>query len=582
MKQSLGAPDILKASGSAPTVVPVLQVERPWHKSWPRGLAREASVQPRPLFSPLIESAKKYGQKTCLRYLGKTLTYSEVDDISSRFAGALMSLGLAKGDRVALFSPNTPQFVMSYYGVLKAGGVVVPCSPLYKEKELESQIRDSGAAIVVAANDVVQGSDLYASLDACRARLPLEHVITASVTDFLPWIKKPLAGLANVKNVRRKDTLSFVELVARHEPIEKPVDVNPTEDLAALQYTGGTTGTSRGAMLTHYNLLAAAEIAQLPITLTQSDVTMAVLPLFHIFGMTACLNLPILSGGTIVLLPRFEVTEVMEAIQKEKVTFFPGVPTMYVAINNHPKVAKFELKTVRVAFSGGAALPVAVRKRFNELTGGNLVEGYGLTESAAVGSTNPLVGGLSKDGSIGLPFPSTDAKIVSLDDQSKAVGAGEAGELALKGPQMMKGYWNGDQETGAAVKDGWLLTGDIARMDEDGYFYIVDRKKDMVSVGGLKVYPREVEEVLFEHPLVKEAAVVGVPDPYMGETVKAFVVLKDPGSKEGAEEEILEYCREKMAKYKVPHMVEFVPDLPKTLVGKVLRRKLKEPAATSR
>jgi long-chain acyl-CoA synthetase len=559
-----------------------LQVERPWFKSWPSSLAKEATVRPRPLYAPLVEAARRDGQKAFLRYQGKTITYSEVEDASSRFAAALLSLGLAKGDRVVLFSPNTPQFVMSYYGILKAGGVVVPCSPLYKERELESQIGDSGATIAVAANDVVRGNDLYASLEACRDRLPLKHVITASVTDYLPGIKRSLAGLAKVKNVRRRDTVAFVDLVAKHEPLGTPAQVDPLEDLAALQYTGGTTGTSKGAMLTHYNLLAAAEIAQLPITLTPADVTMAALPLFHIFGMTACLNLPVLSGSTVVLLPRFEVTEVMETIQRERVTFFPGVPTMYVAINNHPNVAKFELKTVRVAFSGGAPLPVAVRKRFNELTGGNLVEGYGLTESAAVGSTNPLVGGMSRDGSIGLPFPSTDAKIVSLDDQSRSLGSGEVGELALKGPQMMKGYWHGDQETRAAIRDGWLLTGDIAKMDEDGYFYIVDRKKDMVSVGGLKVYPREVEEVLFEHPLVKEAAVVGVPDSYMGETVKAFVVLKDPGSKEKAEAEILGYCSEKLAKYKVPHMVEFVPDLPKTLVGKVLRRKLKESAATSR
>jgi long-chain acyl-CoA synthetase len=254
---------------------------------------------------------------------------------------------------------------------------------------------------------------------------------------------------------------------------------------------------------------------------------------------------------------------------------------MYVAINHHPDVAKFDLKTVRLAFSGGAPLPVAVRRKFNELTGGNLVEGYGLTETSAVGTTNPFRDGSPREGSIGFPFPSTDAKIVSLDAPTTVLGVGEIGELALKGPQVMTGYWNNESETGLVMKDGWLLTGDIARMDEDGFFYIVDRKKDMVSVGGLKVYPREVEEVLFEHPAVKEAAVVGIPDQYMGETVKAFVVLKDPSSKEGTEDEILEFCKGKLAKYKVPRTVEFVPDLPKTLVGKVLRRKLKEATPTA-
>ena len=281
-------------------------------------------------------------------------------------------------------------------------------------------------------------------------------------------------------------------------------------------------------------------------------------------------------------MPRFYVNEVMKAIQKERVTCFCGVPTMYVAINNHPDVAKFDLRTVRVAFSGGAALPVAVRRRFNELTGGNLVEGYGLTETAAVGSTNPFEGGLPKEGSIGIPFPSTDARVVSLDDSSRVLGVGEVGELALRGPQVMKGYWNNDEETRMVLNDGWLLTGDIAKMDEDGYFYIVDRKKDMIDVGGLKVYPREVEEVLFEHPAVKEAAAVGVPDQYRGESVKAFVVLKDPASREGKESELTQFCMQRLAKYKVPRSFEFVPDLPKTLVGKVLRRRLKEGEATSR
>jgi long-chain acyl-CoA synthetase len=509
------------------------------------------------------------------------MTYSEVDELSSRFATGLLGLGLKKGDRVGVFSPNTPQFVISYFGILKAGGIVVPCSPLYKERELEAQLRDSGASIVVAANDVVRGNDLFASLEGCRDRLGLVQVITASVTDYLPGMKRTLAGLAKVKNVRRRNTVAFVDLIRKNSPIDSPAEANPVEDVAVLQYTGGTTGVSKGAILTHYNLLSAAAIAATTLPMTQTDISLAVLPLFHIFGMTGVMNAPLWAGGEIVLLPRFDIKEVMNTIQKEKVTIFCGVPTMYVAINHHPDVAKFDLKTVRLAFSGGAPLPVAVRRKFNELTGGNLVEGYGLTESSAVGTTNPFRDGTPRDGSIGLPFPSTDVKIVSLDDPTSVLGVGEIGELALKGPQVMPGYWNNESETGLVMKDGWLLTGDIARMDEDGFFYIVDRKKDMVSVGGLKVYPREVEEVLFEHPAVREAAVIGIPDQYMGETVKAFVVLKDPSSKDKAEGEILEFCRGKLAKYKVPRKVEFVQELPKTLVGKVLRRKLKEGASTS-
>ncbi|MDA4119655.1 MAG: long-chain fatty acid--CoA ligase [Thaumarchaeota archaeon] len=558
-----------------------MQLERTWYKSWPAYLVKEVTVPPQPLHRILSNSAKNLGSKPCLRYQGKTMTYSEVDELSSRFASGLLGLGLKRGDRVGIFSPNTPQFVISYFGILKAGGIVVPCSPLYKERELEAQLRDSGATMVVAANDVVRGNDLFASLEGCRDRLSLAQIITASVTDYLPGIKRSLAGLAKVKNLKRSNTVAFVDVVSKSRPIEAPANANPIEDVAVLQYTGGTTGVSKGAILTHYNLLSAAAIAATTLPMTQTDVCLAVLPLFHIFGMTAVMNAPLWAGGEIVLLPRFDIKEVMAAIQKEKVTVFCGVPTMYVAINHHPEVAKFDLKTVRLAFSGGAPLPIAVRRKFNELTGGNLVEGYGLTESSAVGTTNPFRDGSPREGSIGFPFPSTDAKIVSLDDASTDLAVGEIGELALKGPQIMAGYWNNESETGLVMKDGWLLTGDIARMDDDGFFYIVDRKKDMVSVGGLKVYPREVEEVLFEHPLVKEAAVIGIPDQYMGETVKAFIVLNDPSSKDRAEGEILEFCEGKLAKYKVPRKVEFVPDLPKTLVGKVLRRKLKEATTTA-
>jgi long-chain acyl-CoA synthetase len=328
-------------------------------------------------------------------------------------------------------------------------------------------------------------------------------------------------------------------------------------------------------MLTHHNLYSNAAVLMHFLPVTEKDVNLAVLPLFHIYGMTTAMNTPLCAAGEVVLLPRFDVEEVMKTIQSKKITVFCGVPTMYVAINNNPKASKFRLTSIRACISGGAALPVAVRRRFIELTGGNLVEGYGLTEASPVTHVNPVHDGVVKDGSIGIPLSSTDAKIVSLEDFSKELETGEVGELAVNGPQVMVGYWNKPEETSKVLKDGWLLTGDIAKLDEDGYFYIVDRKKDMISVGGLKVYPREVEEVLFEHPAVREAAVVGVPDDYMGEIPKAFVVLKDPksGTKK---DELVEYCRQRLANYKVPRTLEFVDDLPKTLVGKVLRRKLKE------
>lgn len=501
-----------------------------------------------------------------------------MDNLSSQFASSLVSLGVRKGDRVAFFMPNIPQFPISYFGTLKAGGIVVPCSPLHKERELEFQLRDSGASVVVAANDIVRGNDLFASVEACRSRLDLKHIIAASVTDYLPTVKRRLAGLAKVKNMKRSGTLNFLELLDSAEPLATPAQVDPLEDIAVLQYTGGTTGTSKGAMLTHNNLYSAAAIGASALPLTHEDVSLAVLPLFHIFVMIACMNAPILSGGAFVLLPRFDVTDVMRTVQKEKVTCFCGVPTMYVAINNHPRASQFKMRTVRACLSGGAPLPAAVRRRFIELTGGNLVEAYGLTEGSATTCGNPMRGGVVKEGSVGIPFPSTDAEIVSLEDPTRILGVGEVGELAMRGPQVMKGYWNRKEETAMVIKDGWLLTGDVAKMDEDGYFYIVDRKKDMIDVAGFKVYPREVEEVLFEHPAVKEAAVIGVPDEYRGESVKAFVVLKE--NAKATEAEIIDFCKEKISKYKAPRKVEFVPDLPKTLIGKVLRRKLREAEPT--
>jgi len=555
--------------------------ERAWYKSWPSYLPKEIEFTPAPLHLLLTRAATRFPGRVCLAYQGKTLTYSEVDELSSRFASALVGLGVRKGDRVALFMPNMPQFVISYFGILKAGGIVVPCSPLYKEKELEYQLRDSGSSIVVAANDIVKGNDLYQSLGACRSRLNLNQVVAASVTDYLPGIKKSLAGVAGVKNQQRRDTLKFTDLIKSHAPLEKFPEVDAREDVAVLQYTGGTTGTSKGAMLTHYNLFSNALMIAAELPLTAEDVMIACLPLFHIYGMTVTMNSAISAGAKIILHPRFEVEEVMRSIQKEGVTCFCGVPTMYIAVINSPRVSKFDLRTVRACISGGAALPLAVRKRFNELTGGNLVEGYGLTECSPVTHCNPLREGKVKDGSIGIPTPETDAVVVDIENPRKFLAAGEVGELAIKGPQVMKGYWNNREESEMVLKDGWLLTGDIAKMDEDGYFYIVDRKKDMVDVGGFKVYPREVEEVLYEHPGVKEAAVIGMADSYTGEAVRAFIVPKDP-SKKLTEEELIDFSKQRLAKYKVPKRVDFVSELPKTLVGKVLRRKLRESAPSPR
>ncbi|MDG6985720.1 MAG: long-chain fatty acid--CoA ligase [Nitrososphaerota archaeon] len=531
--------------------------------------------EPKPLYSLLTESAKAHPQNRCIHYQGRDFSYAQVDEISSRFAAALASLGLKKGDRVAIFLPNVPQLVFAYFGILKAGGVVVMCNPIYKERELEFQLKDSGAEIVIASRTVAKGMDLYKSLEGCRNRLLLKHVISTHLGDYLPPVKRRLAVLAGIKDVPRENTLDFVKLVDSNAPSTDYARTDPVNDVAVLQYTGGTTGVSKGAMLTHYNLVSNAVYASALFPVTERDISLCVLPLFHIYGLTVTMNSTLSAGAAMVLLPSFHVDEVMKTIQGQKVTIFSGAPAMYIAINSRPDAKKFNLHSVRACLSGGSALPPAVRRKFIELTGGNLVEGYGLSETSPITHCNPVSEGVVKDGSIGPPFTETDAKIVDVANRDKVLGPGEVGELAVKGPQVMKGYWNQKSETDSVLKDGWFLTGDIAKMDQDGYFYIVDRKKDMINVGGLKVYPREVEDVLFENPDVKEAGVIGVPDSFSGEVVKAFVVLKDP-AKKVSEKDVISYCETKLAKYKVPKTVEFVQELPKTLIGKVLRRKLRE------
>jgi long-chain acyl-CoA synthetase len=549
--------------------------QRPWLRGELDGRYSIPLPEERPVYALLRDTAKDRPNNLCIHYQGRNFSYTAVEELSSRFSSALISLGVKKGDRVAIFLPNVPQFIFAYFGILKAGGIVVTCNPIYKERELEYQLKDSGASIIVASRTVAKGLDLYKSLGSSRSRIELRHVITTSLTDYLPPLKKRLAGLVGIKDVPREGTLDFVDLVRTNRPIANPVSVNPREDIAQLQYTGGTTGISKGAMLTHYNLISNAVFGASHFPVTEHDVSLCVLPLFHIYGLTVCMNVPLVVGASMVLLPSFHVEEVMKTIQKRKVTIFSGAPAMYIAIISKPNVRDFDLRSVKACLSGGSALPPAVRKKFMELTGGNLVEGYGLSETSPITHCNPLKAGIVKDGSIGPPFTQTDAAVLDLEDDTRMLAPEEIGELAIKGPQVMKGYWNQKAETDSVFRNGWFLTGDIARMDEDGYFYIVDRKKDMINVGGFKVYPREVEDVLFEHPDIREAGVIGVPDSFTGEAVKAFVVLKDP-SKRLSEQDVISFCAAKLAKYKAPKKVDFVQELPKTLIGKVLRRKLRE------
>ncbi len=556
------------------------EVEYPWLASYESAVPRTIDYPDAPLQHLLKEAARRHPNNLATIYFGGKLTYAELYAQVNAFAAGLSAMGVKKGDRVALLLPNCPQNVIAYYGALTAGAIVVPTNPLYVEKELAHQFNDSGAETVVTL------TRFYPAVARVRPKTRVKNIIVSNIKDYFSPVMRFLFTLLKEKKQGDRvsfsgdaNAVAFTGLIESHiararEGHVPAVEVNP-DDVALFQYTGGTTGVSKGAMLTHRNLvantfqtrhwLADAEDGQ--------EGMLSVIPFFHVYGMTTCMNFSVNLASTMVLLPKFELHDVLKTINKYKPTIFPGVPTMYVAINNYPEVHKYDLKSIRVCISGAAPLPVEVQQKFESLTGGKLVEGYGLTEASPVTHCTPI-NGRRKIGSIGVPFPDTEARIVDLETRQTALPVGEAGELAIRAPQVMKGYWNMPEETENVLQGEWLYTGDIAKMDEDGYFYIVDRKKDMILAGGFNIYPRDVEEVLFQHPKVKEAVVAGIPDEYRGETVKAYVVLKD--GETATAEEIIEFCRERIARYKAPKLVEFRAELPKTLVGKVLRRVLVE------
>ena len=549
--------------------------ERAWFKHYEATVPRHIDYPKVALQRFLFESARRFPDRYAVYYFGARMTYRALAEETCRFANALRGLGVGKGDRVALMMPNCPQQLIAYYGTLTAGAVAVPTNPLYVERELQHQLADSGAETIVLLTKFVP--TLRNVIEKTRVR----NVIVANIKDYFPPILRLLFTLAKEqKEGHRADVGGLPgvhrmsDLLQRSSAQAPDVAVAP-EDLALLQYTGGTTGVCKGAMLTHANLVANTVQTHYWMTdLKDGEETfMAVLPFFHVYGMTVAMNLAVMTAAMMILQPRFEVQEVLKAIHKLRPTIFPGVPTMYVAINNHSDVQKYDLRSIRACISGAAPLPVEVQNRFELLTGARLVEGYGLTEAAPVTHCNPIYGH-RKAGSIGTPFPDVDAAIADLETGERGLPPGSTGELVLRGPQVMLGYWNNPEETRQALREGWLYTGDIAKYDEDGYFYITDRKKDIIIAGGFNISPREVEEVLFEHPKVREAVVVGIPDQYRGETVKAYVVLKD--GQAATEEEIISFCRDRMARFKVPTAVEFRASLPKTMVGKVLRRVLRE------
>jgi long-chain acyl-CoA synthetase len=546
-------------------VYPVQTENKLWFSSYPNDVPRNLQYPEVPLHAILEKTAKEHPEKAAIAYSETSITYAELNTLSSRFAAALAALGVQKCDRVAIFLPNIPQFVIAYYGVLKAGAVLTAISPLHKEREVTYQLSDSGAETIVALDT------LYPIVKTVWRKTKLKNVVITCLEEYA--FKHPVASskIHQAPNVH-----SFQELMTEsaNPPI---VNINSREDLAALQYTGGTTGTAKGAMLTHANLVSNAVAFAAWIKGAVAEETfLTALPLFHIYGMTTSLNVPVSLAAEMVLLPKFEPNAVLVTIQRQKVTVFCGVPTMYSVLLANPELGRFDLTSVRVCISGASPLPPQVQKRFMEVTGGFLAEGYGLTEASPVTHCNPVDKTMRtvRVGSIGLPLPDTDARIVDVETGEKTLGAGETGELAVKGPQVQRGYWQKPEETALVLCDGWLLTGDIARMDKEGYFYITDRKKDLIKYKDYSVYPRELEDVLYEHPAVKLCAVVGKPAPVVGEVPKAFVVLKE--GVEVTEEEVIAFVKEKVAPYKVVREVEFRQELPISAAGKVLRRALQE------
>jgi long-chain acyl-CoA synthetase len=526
-------------------------------------------------------SAAKFPNSIALLFYGRRIRFDELDDLTTRFALSLRSLGVGPGDRVALMLPNIPQAVIGYYGALKAGAIVVPTNPLYVSRELETQLVDSGSETIVAL-------DLfYPRIQAVREQTPLKRVILTSIADFLPPVRRllyPVKARLTRRwvSIRKEpplyDFLQLLQLVPAGSP-EEPMRPAPTpNDVAMLQYTGGTTGTPKGVMLSHRNVVVNTWQCRVwvPDFAEGREVFLGVIPFFHVYGLSTCQNLAIMTGSALVLLPRFQVTDVLEAIHRRRVTVFSGIPMMFMRIGEFPKAHRYDLRSLRVCLSGASPLHAAVQDRFERLTGVKISEGYGLTEASPVTHCNPIYGERPR-GSMGVPFPDTDTCIVDPETGEPTLPNGEAGELLVRGPQVMQGYWNKEEETRAVLRNGWLYTGDIVRQDEAGFFFLVDRKKDMIKSRGENVYPREVEEVLFRHPAVRDTAVIGIPHCQYGEAVKAFVVLK--AEQIATEQELIAYCRQSLAAFKVPSTVVFREELPRTLVGKVLRRALRDEEA---
>ena len=547
---------------------------RPWTRHYDPGVPATLRYPDVPLQALLDDAAESYPNATATIFFNAKRTYRSISEDAWRFANGLRRVGVKKGDRVALVLPNTPQFVVAFYGALRAGAVLVCCNPRYTAAELQHQLADAGATVVVVL------SRLYPLVNAARPGTAVERVIVTNIKEEMPPVLRLLFTVAKEKKDGHRQpfagdagALAFREvLAARPEPFDAGVRA---DDLALLQYTGGTTGVSKGAMLSHRALVANTLQCRAWFTNMRDGegAAMAVMPFFHVYGLTVVMSLSVQGAEAMILEPQLELEHLLKDIQRHRPRMFSGAPIIYNAINNSPLTKKYDLRSIEACVSGSAPLLTETHRRFVELTGAKLVEGYGLTEAAPVTHCNPLFGeGEQKVGSIGVPFPDVEAKIVDLDAGEREMAIGEPGELILRGPQLMDGYYHQPEETAQALRGGWLYTGDIATVDADGYFAIVDRKKEMIIVSGFKVYPRDVEEVLVAHPAVTDAAVIGIPHPTKGEEVKAYVVLRPGG--EATADEIIAHCRKTLADFKVPRQVEFRASLPHTVVGKTLRKEL--------
>lgn len=552
-------------------------IQYPWQKSYPSHLTWDKPYEPRPHFALLDDAVERYADNVCTYFVGKELTYAQVGAQTSKIAAGLSELGIRKGDKVGLFLPNSPTYVMYYFAILKVGGVVVNYNPLYTVEELEFQVKDSGTDIMVTLDLEI----LFEKCESLMARGSLSKTIVASFQSLLPGLKAFAFGLlksGELANVAKSDMASACIMETKlinNDSVFHPVDIDPEKDLAVLQYTGGTTGRPKGAKLTHANIYinACQTVDWAPQLDGGQEVFMGILPFFHVFAMTCVMNVSIAIGAKMILLPRFELNAAIKLMAKTRPTCMPGVPTLYNALLNAKHLPKAAVDNLKFCISGGAPLPLEVKRGFEALSGAALIEGYGLSETSPVLTAN-VPNGEVIEGSIGIPFPGTIISLRSLEDPSVEVAQGEKGEICAKGPQVMSGYWQADEATKDVFVGEFFRTGDVGTMDEKGYTYIVDRIKDLIICSGFNVYPRRIEDAIYQNPLVEEVTVVGIPDEYRGEAPKAFVKLKEGQTLSASE--LMSFLEPKLSKIEMPEEIEFRDELPKTMVGKLSKKELRE------